>query len=218
MLKACGQRASTLGRGTFNHLSHIPMKFSFLSTVLSLFIAINLSAQEAKAPAPLEVSEFTLKPSAAWTAKEATGMKKGIFSYLKDGKPLMDADIFCFGEGQGGDVASNVNRWEKQFQTGVDGKPAKAVMEIVKYGEAKAVMVEIKGTYLSGPMMGEKTPVAGQTLVGAIMESTKGSVFIKMVGKDADVVAAKAEFRKMIDSAYAVPGVVEKAKDAAATK
>ncbi len=153
----------------------------------------------------LEAGEFTLKvDSAGWTAKEPPRpMSKGGFSLLKDGKPLADADVYHFGEGQGGNVESNLLRWQSQFEP-VDGKPPEVKRSALKYGEAKATLVEIAGTFLSGSMFGPKKPQADHVMLGAILESKQGHVFIKLVVPNADLEKSREAFKKLVNSAYAV--------------
>jgi hypothetical protein len=208
------------------------MKNTF-STLFGLCAILSSSLAQEKAPeapaapaaapkaakASLKAGEYTLTADEKWTAKaEPRMMSAGGFAWMKDGKPLLDADVYYFGEGQGGNVESNIKRWEGQFQAGADGAGPKAVRTLLKYGEAKASLIEIKGTFLSGSMFGPKTGKEGQVMLGAILESAKGSVFVKMVGPAADIETARDGFRKLLDSAYPVPGVEVKPEAATETK
>jgi hypothetical protein len=201
------------------------MKSILFPSIFALALSSSLlCGQEAAAPTPaapaketkaaeLKAGEFTLKADAAWALKpEARMMSVGGFSYLKEGKPLMDADVYYFGEGQGGNVDSNINRWQSQFKPGADGKPVAPKLTNLKYGEEKVILVELEGVFMSGSMFGPKTEKEGQRMLGAILDHKKGSVFIKMVGADADMKSAAGSFRKLIDSAYAVPGTEVKAE------
>jgi hypothetical protein len=167
---------------------------------------------DAKAPEPLKAGEFTLKPEAGWQSKEARAMSAGGYQWLKDGKPIVEVDVYHFGKGQGGSVEGNIARWEGQFKEGADGVAPKAEKTTLKYGERKAILVDLKGTFVSGSMFGEKTLKEGHAMIGAILESEEGAVFVKCTGAEADMKAARASILKMLDSAYGVAGVPEKAE------
>jgi hypothetical protein len=200
-------------------LTQTSMK-TLIHTLLISLAALNFAcADEAKAPAPLKVGEFTLKPAADWQAKaEPRMMSQGGYALQKDGKLVLEADFYHFGSGQGGNVESNIARWEGQFQPGKDGAKPIAKRTTMKFGEQKAIIVELKGTFMSGSPVGPKTPKEGHAMLGAILESKDGSVFVKATAPEADVAAGKEAFMKLISSAYAVPGVEEKAEKADDTK
>jgi len=54
---------------------------------------------------------------------------------------------------------------------------------------------------MSGMPGGPKTPQPNTMLLGAILESAKGNVFVRMTGPARLVKASQAEFKKMIESA-----------------
>lgn len=110
--------------------------------------------------------------------------------------------VFYFGPGQGGDAASNAERWASQFEQ-LGGKPATAAMRTrnLKVGEMKVLMVETTGTYIAGGMMGgpvERKP--GWALLGAIVEGPDANWFFKLVGPKASLDAQKAAFEGMVKS------------------
>ena len=109
-----------------------------------------------------------------------------------------ECGVFYFGEGQGGGVDANIDRWVSQFEG------AKApVRKKEKLGGFDVTTIEVDGTYgssMGGPM-GPKTPKPGFKLLGAIVEGPKGNVFFKLTGPAKTVEAARADFMKMLKSA-----------------
>ncbi len=105
--------------------------------------------------------------------------------------------VFFFGQGQGGSVEANVERWGRQFE----GSPAP-----VRTAETVAGLcvtrAQVSGTYLApgGPMMQSTGKKPGQQLLGAIVEAPEGNVFFKLTGPAATVAAAKADFDAMVAS------------------
>lgn len=178
-----------------------------LLTALTLLAATALShaADEAK-PAELKVGAYTFKLPAPWAAKPQPGMMSagGFTLPGKDGAAPVEADFYHFGkdQGGGGNVESNIRRWQSQFQPGADGKPAEAVREEVTVEGKKALLITIKGTFLKGPAMSpNKTPMPGYAMLGAILQNDDGNVFIKVTGPEAPTLATTDEFKKVITTA-----------------
>ena len=109
-----------------------------------------------------------------------------------------ECGVFYFGEGQGGGVDANIERWVSQFEG------AKApVKKKEKLGGFDVTTVEVDGTFASsmGGPMGPKTPKPNFKLLGAIVEGPKGNIFFKLTGPAKTVEASRAEFMKMLKSA-----------------
>jgi hypothetical protein len=105
--------------------------------------------------------------------------------------------VFHFGAGQGGDVASNIDRWVGQFEN--PSEPQKSAIEV---NGMKITTVSTNGTFLapSGPMMQSQGKMENYSLLGAIVEAPEGSVFFKMTGPANTVRAASGEFDAMLRS------------------
>ena len=107
--------------------------------------------------------------------------------------------VFYFGPGQGGDPASNVDRWAAQFEhpDGKNSMPAR----ILTINGMRVLSVETTGTYLAGGMTGgavEKK--AGWSLLGAVVQGPDSNWFFKFTGPTATVVAQRAAFEAMLKS------------------
>jgi hypothetical protein len=143
---------------------------------------------------------FTFERPAGFKAKENAmgGMRAAELEYSADGKKG-DAIFYFFGQGQGGGTQANVDRWLASFQEPKEKLNSK--VEKKKAGSTDVTYVEAEGTYMSGMPGGPRTPQPGSKLLGAILESPNGNVFVRFTGPAALVKAADAEFRKMIESA-----------------
>ena len=106
--------------------------------------------------------------------------------------------VFYFGAGQGGGVEANVSRWLSQFKEPKDKLSAK--VEKVEIKKSKVTTVSARGTYMSGPPFGQKVPVPGHALRGAIIECNGGPIFIKMTGPKDEVLSTSKDFDKTVRS------------------
>lgn len=177
---------------------------SLLAAVALLAAALcPARADDAAKPSELKVGAFTFQIAPPWVAKASTSpMNKGGFTIPgKDGAAPVQADFYHFGAGQGGGTDENIKRWQTQFLPGGDGKPVPISREEVSAGEGKAqaVMVTLKGTFLSGPVMApKKTPMPGYAMIGVILESTEGNVYLKITGPEAATLVAKDDIKKFV--------------------
>jgi hypothetical protein len=188
---------------------HLMMKLSTFPRLLAaaafaMVTLFSVSLNSASAAESLEVGEFKFKTIEPWKAKSTPRMmSQGGYQVLSsDGKTMMDADFYHFGSGQGGDLEANVARWKGQFKPGDDGTPVKMERKEYTFGKRKMLLVTLKGTFLSGSAMGPKTPVPGSAMLGAILESEEGTVFIKFTGPEKDVESNREGFLKLIGTAY----------------
>ena len=61
----------------------------------------------------------------------------------------------------------------------------------------------LKGTFLSGAAFApKKTPMPGYAMIGAIIESEEGNIFVKMTGSEAAVTAARDDLKKLLATAF----------------
>ena len=142
---------------------------------------------------------FTFQKPDAFKSKPTSpgGMRAAQLEFA-DAKGTAEAIFYYFGQGQGGGTQANVDRWLTSFQEPKDKLNSK--VEKKKVGLSEVTYVEAEGTYMSGMPGAPKTPQPGSKLLGAILESPNGNVFVRMTGPIATVKAADAEFRKMIES------------------
>ncbi len=91
-----------------------------------------------------------------------------------------------------------MDRWLVQFQE--PREKINARVEEATVGKTKITYVQAEGTYSSGMPGGPTTPMTDYALLGAILESEQGNVFVRMTGPKGLVKASVADFKKMIES------------------
>ncbi|HUF64000.1 MAG TPA: hypothetical protein VMN36_18115 [Verrucomicrobiales bacterium] len=140
--------------------------------------------------------EFTA-PEGWEKLKPASPMRKAEFKAPgKEGEEAGEVAFFFFGEGKGGSVEANVERWYGQFEEPKDQIEAKS--ETRERNGKKVTLVRARGTFLSGPPIGAKTPKPGYALLGAILEGEDGPVFVKFTGPAGVVEKGEKDFLAMV--------------------
>jgi hypothetical protein len=154
-----------------------------------------------EAPATFQVSEFNFKRPPAWEwVESASAMRKVQLNVLSaDKKERAEVAFYYFGPSGGGGTQANVDRWLSQFQE--PKEQIKSKVEEVTVNKHKVTYVQAEGTYLSGMPGGPKTPQPNTMLLGAVLESKDGNVFVKMTGPVVLTKASITEFRQMVESA-----------------
>jgi hypothetical protein len=105
--------------------------------------------------------------------------------------------VYFFGAGQGGSVEANIDRWKGQFR-----QPAAAQVRKRTVHGLPVTTIDISGDYsgMGGPMVTEKTVKSGYRLLGAIVESPGGNVFLKLTGPAKTVAASQQGFEQLLAS------------------
>ena len=176
------------------------MKISFrLVAVSFLFAALNC-LRAADAPATFKVSEFTFTRPANWEWVESSSQMRKAELKVVDEKTKTKAEVvfYHFGQGAAGGTQANVDRWLGQFAEPRDRINAKTEESAV--GKHKVTYVSAEGTYKSGMPGGAQTPMPNYALLGAIIEASEGSVFVKMTGPKELTRSATADFKKLVES------------------
>lgn len=155
----------------------------------------------AEAPSQFTVGEFKFSRPTGWEwVENISSMRKAQLKVPdKDGKSSAEVVFFHFGAGGGGGTQANIDRWLGQFQEPKDKLNAKT--DEVKVKGRKVTYVQAEGTYLSGMPGQQKTPQPNTTLLGAILESEEGDVFVKFTGPTTLAKSSKDTFRKMCEGA-----------------
>ncbi len=106
--------------------------------------------------------------------------------------------FFTFGPGQGGDVASNINRW-KQTVVDVTGEPVEPKVIARTAAGQKVTTVSMEGIWKDGLPGGATTDRPGYAFRGVIIDNPQGgNVFARFTGPEDAVKAAEAEFQTMV--------------------
>src|SRR5438270_9962836 len=174
--------------------------FSGPLLVLVVFAALTC-LRAAEAPATFKVSSFTFSRPTNWEwVESASPMRKAELKVV-DIKTNAKAEVvfYHFGPGSAGGTQANVERWFRQFEE--PREKIHAQSEEVAVGKHKVTYVSAEGTYKSGMPGGPQTPMPNYALLGAIIESDEGSVFVKMTGPKQLTGSATADFKKMVEGA-----------------
>lgn len=132
-------------------------------------------------------------PSAWKVAPNPNAMR--IATYRVPGAtPADDADVSI--SRAGGSLDMNIERWVGQFQ----GAGKETRTERMVHG-IRVTLVEIHGAYVAGGMGGGSSePRAGWAMLAAIVETQGMPYFVKMVGPDATVKAARPALDELVAS------------------
>jgi len=161
---------------------------------------------------PLAIAGVTFTPPGSWKDLGASGMRAGSYVY---GPVKGDADsatvaVFYFGQGGGGGVAANIDRWIGQMSIPGGGDAAAAARRADLTVDGMSVHhVEVAGTYngaaMGGAMMGgggEGRP--GYFMSAVVLEAPQGNLFFKLTGPEQTAREMNAQF-------LAAVGAVKKA-------
>ena len=139
---------------------------------------------------------------AGWKTEAAQPMRAATYTIAATAgdKGVAECGVYFFGQGQGGSVQDNLDRWKGQVQ-GSDGKPAPAQVARRTVRGLPITTIDSSGAYtgMGGPMAASR-PVAGYRLLGAIVEGPAGNIFIKFAGPARTVDANRAKFDQLLES------------------
>jgi len=122
--------------------------------------------------------EFT--PAPTWKAVTPSSSMRAYEFQIMDNSISMDMatlSIFYFGQGQGGNIDANLQRWVSQFKSHSDPKIQNHTANLVSI-----TIISVDGTFMDGMPLGPKTEKTDYALIGAIAQGPQGDVFFKMTG------------------------------------
>jgi hypothetical protein len=150
-------------------------------TLLPIFIALVCVAAS-------QQTALKFKVPAGWVEEERTSsMRVAQYRLPKSDGDTEDAllVLYYFGQGQGGSTAANMERWVGQMKQ-EDGSASKdkAKEENFEANGLKVTTVDLSGTYVAETAPGSGTLLnkPGYRLRAAVVETPKGSYFVKLVG------------------------------------
>ena len=146
--------------------------------------------------------DYSATVPAGWQVR-APGNEMRIAEYTvrAAGADSAEVVVYYFGEGQGGSVEANVDRWSSQFSL-PDGGPVTPAISKLEAAMFPTTLVELEGNYGRGMGMGpgRESATAGQALDAAVVETPKGNLYIQLFGDSASVRGARAEFLAFVQS------------------
>ena len=171
------------------------MRKTFLP-ILIAFVCVAASQQ----------SSLKFKVPAGWVEEERTSsMRVAQYRLPKTGGDTDDASLvlYYFGQGQGGTTAANIERWVSQMKQ-EDGSASKdkAKAESFDSNGLKIATVDISGTYVAETAPGSGTLLnkPGYRMRAAVVETPKGSYFVKLVGPEKTVTHWNDSFMSYLKS------------------
>ncbi|MEX1111273.1 MAG: hypothetical protein WEB31_05685 [Chthoniobacterales bacterium] len=175
---------------------------------VGLLLVLSACLAAAEAPAPFTAGDFQFAVPSGWRAEKPSSPMRAAELHLPGPEGTGAAGeaivtVFHFGPSQGGTVEQNVDRWFGQFDGDSESKGAATAKETI--GTVPVTFVRARGTFQSGMPGQPTTPLEGQALLGAILESPGGDVYLKMTGPAPTVEKAEPAFVQMIRAACGVP-------------
>jgi hypothetical protein len=175
------------------------MQYRALLALCLLATIVRTSAAEDPAAFDVGPLKFQRPPEWKWVPVSSPMRKAQLSIPGTDPAKPAELTFFHFGQGQGGDVQANAQRWLQQFKS----KEGAQKIEPLETGGAKVTLVSTEGTFAGGMPGQPSKPMDDYALLGAIIESDSGAVFAKMTGPSATVKAARGKFIDFIKAAAA---------------
>lgn len=171
----------------------------FLAAVLLLGSACskNSIATAPASRASQTVGELRYTAPAGWQEEKPTSnMRLAQYKLPRAAGDNADGELvlYYFGPGQGGTAQANIDRWVGQMQQ-ADGSPSKdkAKIETTTVHNLPVTTVDVSGKYNGGMASPGASPAAtpmdmsNYRLRAAIIETPKGSYFVKLTGPQATI-------------------------------
>ena len=152
----------------------------------------------ASAQAPATFLGYKTTIPAGWTTRApSSNMRLAEYAI-----PSVNGEVvvYFFGEGQGGTVPANLERWKGQFST-PDGSPVPEVVTRDSSATFPITFVEYRGTYARGVGAGDASQAKpGQMLFAGIAETPRGTLFVQMFGPIEGVATQREVFKRFLNS------------------
>jgi hypothetical protein len=151
----------------------------------------------------IDAGGLTFEAPAAWkSGRPTSSMRRAELkvSPVEGDQDPAELVVFAF-PGGAGTVEANVKRWQSQFKD-ADGNPPRIESKSVPGKNVTVTRVETAGHYFPSQFPGRpKEPDRPHyRLLGAIVQTSETGYFLKMVGPDKTMQAARADFDQMIAS------------------
>jgi hypothetical protein len=166
-------------------------------------LLVAVAAASLAAVSPAAAPALTYQVPDGWrTEQPKSSMRLAQFALPREAGDAEDASavIYFFGEGEGGGVDANLERWAGQMaQAG--GRPGTVKdgrkSTFTANGHAVTV-IDITGTYTD--MMSGASGKAGYRMKAAVVETPGGAYFVKLTGPDRTVTKWDASFTAFLKS------------------
>ena len=162
--------------------------------LLPLFVA-QLLALPSRGAAQVTATflDYRAPVPAGWvTAPATSSMRLAQYTIpASDGTVGAEVIVYFFGTGQGGNVDANLSRWKAQFSN-PDGSTVYERVTRDSSGAFPVTIAEYRGTYARGIGAGDAAAAKpGQSLIAAIAETPRGTLFFQLFGATSQVTAQR---------------------------
>lgn len=170
---------------------------------LTVVCAAAAAAFGADGPQTVDAGGLSFQAPAAWKSTRPESQMRRAQMEIKPDKGDEDPAklvVFAF-PGGAGSVEANIERWRKLFRD-KDGNPPKAESKTVKGKNVEATRVELAGHYYPSNFPGQKKEPDRENyrLLGGIVVTDDTSYFLRLVGPEKTVSAAKGDFDALLGS------------------
>ena len=154
-------------------------------------------------PRTIEAGGLSFEAPGSWKASQPrSSMRRAQLSVAPargDDEPA-ELVVFAF-PGGAGTVEQNVERWRSQFRD-ADGSPPRIESKRVKGKNVEVTRVETAGRYVAPETPGSSKVLDKPNfrLLGAIVQTGTTGYFLKMIGPDKTMIAARPGFDQLIAS------------------
>ncbi len=115
----------------------------------------------------------------------------------RDGSEAAHIVVFYFGQGQGGSIDMNIDRWQSQFRPDDEGNLPEPIVEtLATTGGHPITLVELEGDWMK---MGQRWYTPDQMFIAAIIEAPIGMLFVRFAGDPQTVSANREAFVSMVE-------------------
>lgn len=183
-------------RATVARLAELGGHFEMRSAMLLLLLVLGASAQSA--------GGLRWTAPSGWTSEGPTPMRAATYKIppAPGDADTAECSVYFFGAGQGGDVQANIDRWAEQFKAS-GGKPSTPRVAKKTIQGLSVTTVDVSGEYTgmaAEPMAGVAPPKPGYRMLGAIIENSGASVFLRFTGQQKTIAANQTKFEQLLKS------------------
>jgi len=142
-----------------------------------------VSADEGETSEAINVAGLLLVLPEGWRQETPSSPMRKVQARVPGEAGDGELVVFFFGEGSGGGIEANIQRWIDQMEVALDTSPRR---EVIEANGLQITWVDVSGTLKPSMMgIGPTTPVPNSRLLGAVVEGSGGPWFLKVVGPDA---------------------------------
>lgn len=200
------------GGGPLSHMSEQPQSMLGKSAQSGKNVGRDIQQSQAREmgmaqeitgeAAAFDVAGLAFSAPTEWTKVAAAPPRAAEFKVGEGGDGGGSAGVvfFFFGNGQGGNVTQNLDRWRRMVLDDANQPAEQDVVKRTVNGMA-VTLVSSEGFYQEGMPGQPATPRRGYAFRGAIIEGPQGNIFVRMVGPKNAVLGAEGAYTQMIEGA-----------------